>query len=186
MSDPATDEAELRQMAGLLRARNAIDDVIATITDRPVNPGHLGEWIAARIFDLELEQSTTARAIDGRFRSGPLMGKAVNVKWYAKREGALDMTEHSSLDYYLVLTGPRAAASTSRGTTRPLTIESVYLFPAAKLAETIHEAGLKLGIATSVRNALWDAAEIYPEQSNPELVLSPQQRHLLSFFSATA
>ncbi len=99
MTDPATTSTTpLRQMAGLLRARNAIDDVIAAITERPVTTGHLGDWIAAQIFDLELELSATATA-DGRFRSGPLAGKTVNVKWYAKQEGVLSMTAQASLDY---------------------------------------------------------------------------------------
>ncbi|MGH4021860.1 MAG: hypothetical protein ACRDT0_22025 [Pseudonocardiaceae bacterium] len=183
MTDPITPTNTLRQVAGLLRARNAIDDVIAAIIERPVHPGHLGEWIAAQIFDLELEQSVTTRAIDGRFRTGPLAGKTVDVKWYGKQEGMLDMTEHASPDYYLVLTGPRSAAVTSRGTTRPLTIESVYLFQAAKLAETIRAAGLKLGVATSVRRALWDTAEVYPEPTNPDLPVTDEQRHALSLFS---
>jgi hypothetical protein len=34
--------------------------------------GHLGEWIAAQVFDIALEASAVAVGIDGRFRSGPL------------------------------------------------------------------------------------------------------------------
>jgi hypothetical protein len=55
--------------------------------------GHLGEWIAAQVFDIELEGSAVAAAIDGRFRSDPLQGQTVNTKWYFKREGLLDTTE---------------------------------------------------------------------------------------------
>jgi len=40
------------------------------------------------------------------------------------------MSESSVLDYYLVLTGPRSAALTSRGGTRPRRIDHVYLFHA--------------------------------------------------------
>jgi len=77
-------------------------------------PGHLGEWIAAQVFGIELEQSAVTAAIDDHFRFGPLQGCTVNVKWYLKQEGLLDMTKSSTLDYYLVLTGPRSAAVTSR------------------------------------------------------------------------
>jgi hypothetical protein len=52
------------------------------------------------------------------------------MKWYLKQERPLDMSESSVLDYYLVLTGPRSAALTSRGGTRPRRIDHVYLFHA--------------------------------------------------------
>ena len=75
--------------------------------------GHLGEWIAAQVFDIELEASAVAAGIDGRFRSGPMQGRAVNIKSYLKREGMLNITESNALDYYLVLTGPPSAAVSS-------------------------------------------------------------------------
>jgi hypothetical protein len=34
--------------------------------------GHLGEWIAAQVFDIELETSASRAAIDGRFKTGSL------------------------------------------------------------------------------------------------------------------
>ena len=43
--------------------------------------GHLGEWIAAQVFDIELERSAY---IGGQFRTGPLQGQTVNMKWYLK------------------------------------------------------------------------------------------------------
>ncbi len=55
--------------------------------------GHLGELIASRVFAIELDASASAAAIDGRFTEGPLGGRTVNVKWYLKREGLLDLTE---------------------------------------------------------------------------------------------
>ena len=76
---------ELAQIARLLTERNAIDDTIAAIIDRPMTSGHLGEWIAAQVFDIELERSASTAAIDGRFRSGPLQGRSVNVKWSSSR-----------------------------------------------------------------------------------------------------
>jgi hypothetical protein len=34
--------------------------------------------------------------------TGPLRGRSVNIKWYLKREGILDISEMCLLDYYLV------------------------------------------------------------------------------------
>jgi hypothetical protein len=108
--------SELAQVARLLHRRNEIDGQIAAIIQRPVAAGHLGEWIASAVFDIELEPSATTASIDDRFRAGKLQGKTVNIKWYLKREGLLDMTEADVLDYYLVMTGrqprrcPHAAA----------------------------------------------------------------------------
>src|SRR5690242_4625709 len=129
---------------------------------RPMTSGHLGEWIAAQVFDIELEESAVAAGIDGRFRSGPLRGRTVNVKWYLKREGLLDTTESTALDYYLVLTGPTSAAGSSRGTTRPWCIEAVFLFDAPQLRSEQVMRGVKLGVASSVIKQQWAAAEIYP------------------------
>ena len=103
----------------LLTRRNAIDEEIARIIGRPMTSGHLGEWIASQVFDIELESSAATPFIDGRFRVGPLAGRSVNVKWYLKREGLLDISGSPAVDYYLVLTGPSSAALSSRGGTRP-------------------------------------------------------------------
>ena len=42
---------------------------------------------------------------------------------------------------------------------------------------------VKLGIATSIRKHLWQAAMIYPEQVNRTLVLSEEQRTALALFA---
>jgi hypothetical protein len=117
---------DVARIAGLLRQRNAIDAEIATVNGRPMTSGHLAEWIASTVFGIDLEPSATAKAIDGRFRSGQLAGRTVNIKWYLKREGLLDMTSSPALDFYLVLAGPAVAAASSRGGTRPWTVEAVY------------------------------------------------------------
>jgi hypothetical protein len=109
----------LARAAALLRERNAFDAELARLIQRPMTSGHLGEWITAQVFDIELEASAAAAGIDGRFRPGPSQGRTVNIRWYLKREGLLDTTESTALDYYLVLTGPPSAAASSRGTTRP-------------------------------------------------------------------
>jgi len=72
------------------------------------------------------------------------------------------MNESSSLDYYLVLTGPRSVALASRAGTRPWRIDHVYLFRALTLLAEQQGRGVKTGVAASVLKAHWDAAEIYP------------------------
>ena len=62
----------MAHVADLLRQRNSIDADLAAVISRPVTAGHLGEWIASRIFDIGLEESAAAQGLDGRFRSGPL------------------------------------------------------------------------------------------------------------------
>ena len=56
----------------------------------------------------------------------------MNVKWYLKREGILDMTEAAEPDYYLVLTGPKASAKDVR-TDRAWRIDAAYLFDSRRL-----------------------------------------------------
>jgi hypothetical protein len=120
------DERPIRRVAELLAQRNVIDADLAQIIGRPVASGHLGEWIAAAIFDIGLEASASAPGVDGRFRTGALAGRTVNVKWYMAHQGLLDITEFPELDYYLVLAGPLTAAGSSRGASRPWCIDSVY------------------------------------------------------------
>jgi hypothetical protein len=98
-------DPKIEQIAELLRERNAIDEKIAKIISRPMTAGHFGEWLAARIFGIELEPTAVTAAFDGRFTWGHLQGRTVNVKWYLKREGPLDLTKSETLDYYLVFTG---------------------------------------------------------------------------------
>lgn len=174
---------EVARIARLLSERNAIDDAIAVAIQRPMTAGHLGEWIAAQVFGIELEQSAVTAAIDGHFHFGPLRGCTVNVKWYLKQEGLLDMSESSALDYYLVMTGPRSAALTSRGGTRPWRIDHVYLFHAPTLLTEQRTRGVKTGTAASVLKAHWDAAEIYPIAGNPLLPLGRRETELLRLFA---
>jgi len=177
-------EDDLRTIARLLHRRNAIDAEIAAVIGRPMTSGHLGKWIAASVFDIQLETSAVTAAVDGRFASGRLQGRTVNVKWYLKREGLLDVTESDLLDYYLVLAGPVAPATHSRGSVRPWCLEAVYLFDARKLLGELRERGVRIGVASSVRVAQWAAAEIYPEQRNQALIVQPEQRALLRLFAA--
>jgi hypothetical protein len=174
---------ELTQIAQLIRERNALDARIAEIIGRPALPGHLGEWIASRVFDLELSASATARDVDGHFRSGPLAGQSVNVKLYGKRENVLDLEPETGVQWYLVLAGPRGYAVSSRGSTRPLTIASVHIFETATLLAAL-TGRVKIGIASSVRQPLWDSAEIYPRATSTDLRLSHEQQSMLALFAA--
>lgn len=165
----------LARLAGLVAQRNALEQQITEITGRPAALGHLGEYVAARIFDIDLAKSASHKSLDGWFRTGPLAGRSVNIKWYALQEGMLDITPDALPDTYLVLSGPASTAVTSRGVTRPWLIESVYLFEAGPLVAALRELGVKLGIATSVRRPFWELAQVYPEQTNALLRLSEDQ-----------
>jgi hypothetical protein len=173
----------LRELASLLARRNAIDDAIAALIARPATPGHIGEFIAARVFDIELYTSASHKAADGTFRSGPLRGASVNIKLSGKQEGLVDLREDAIPDYYLVLTGPRSAAGSSRGGTRPILIKHAFLFRGQALHATIGARGKKPRVATSVRQAEWKEAEIWPESRSPHLRLDPDQAAALRAFS---
>lgn len=173
----------LIKLIGLLEQRNAIDAQIAALIGRPALQGHIGEFIAAELFDIELDPSACNAGFDGRFRSGELVGKTVNIKLYGKQESLLGINEACLPDFYLVLTGAKGNSSSSRGKTRPLRIQRVYLFDAAELIAALRGNGVKIGIATSVRKAAWERAEIFPVANNSRLVPSAQQISLLRRFA---
>jgi hypothetical protein len=173
---------KLERLAGLIHAKNKIDDEIAEIIGRPSLTGSVGEYIASEIFKIELEQSAVEKGIDGRFTQGPLKGQTVNIKFYAKRENLLDINPDHLPDYYLVITGPKSGLASSRGTTRPWLISSVYLFNSQKLMNELKNRDVKIRIATSVISKLWDEAEIYPNQSSNIIALSEEQVQQLRLF----
>ena len=171
----------LTELAQLLKAKNEIEGLIAGKINRPALTGHIGEYIASQIFDIKLCDSATNPAIDGVFMSGMLKGKSVNVKYYGKEEHLLDITTKILPDYYLVMTGSKANASGSKGKTRPFIIESVFLFEAKQLVETLANRNIKIGVATSVISSIWDDARIYPCSSGI-LQISDEQKELLQYF----
>ncbi len=178
----------------LLKERNTLDERIARLIGRPATTGHIGEYIAAGLFGITLEHSASNRGYDGRFIAGPLAGCTVDIKCYTKHEGVLDLPQDAKLlpatlpDYYLVLTGPKSAALSSRNTHRPLIIESIFLFEAVKLIHALslraNQSGkqVKFGLATGIPKQFWDGAEIYPEQRNQMLALAAEQKDLLALF----
>ena len=172
----------LGKLAQAIKQKNVADNEIARITGRPAERSHTGEYIVARIFNIALQESAAHKGTDGHFVAGKLAGKTVNIKWYGKQEGILDINPQKLPDLYLVMTGPKSGAMSSRGTTRLWLISYVYLFDAAGLIEILKRRGVKIGIATSVPRESWDKSEIYPTACNSRLVLSDEQRKQLTLF----
>ena len=179
--------SNLEQMASLLAERNPIDEKIGALIGHPAIRGHIGEWIAQEIFKVKLAKSRSNRCIDGCFTDGPLAGKTVNVKWYGKREGILDISPDPAkvLDCYLVMTGPKPVAMTSRGQTRPLVIKEVFLFDARALVEQFRVQKRRRGVASFVLKHEWEEAEVYPAAS-ARLTLTDAQREALKLFAETS
>jgi hypothetical protein len=177
---------DLIQLAELIKERNALEREITALIGRPAAIGHIGEYIASKVFHIALEESASHKSIDGRFSDEPLKGRTVNIKWYARQEGLLDITPSALPDYYLVLTGPKSGAISSRGQVRPWTIDYVFFFEAEPLVSELRRGVVKIGIATSVRQHLWAKAEIYPSRHNDLFELAEEQRKALALFGLRA
>ena len=66
---------EIEELSKLIEQRNHIDYQIKEIINRPAITGHIGEFIASKIFDIELETSASAKSIDGKsFRGYQSLG----------------------------------------------------------------------------------------------------------------
>jgi hypothetical protein len=142
-------------MAALLRARNEADAVIAGLLRRPAEQGHLGEWLAVRLLELEPAPSAHRCRLGREVRSGPLAGRTVNVKSYGALQGILDLHEDdAATDEYLVLSGTREAAGSSRGALGPLAVAHVHLIEGRPLIADLRSRGIKIGIASSVRRSV--------------------------------
>jgi hypothetical protein len=178
----AQDAQDLVQLSTLIHQRNQTQQAITRITGRPASICHLGEYIAAAIFDIDLVASASHKRLDGYFTRGPLAERSVNIKWYARQEGILDITPDALPDIYLVLAGPRTNATRAHGATHPWLIEAVYCFDAVQLVAALRASGVRIGIATSVRDALWQQAQVYPEARSGQLQLTTAQRILLALF----
>lgn len=176
-------DEDLRRLADLIRVRNANEVEITRVIGRPALIGHVGEYIASSIFNIALEPSAVNPGSDGHFRSGPLSGKSVNIKMYGKREWLLDIHPDYVPDFYLVLTGPKTTAMTSRGATRPWGIEEVFLFEAGPLIDRLRARGVKLGVTTSVREREWTFARIWPVSLGSPLELTRTQQDDLRLFA---
>lgn len=169
---------ELDKLAALIHERNSLEERITAIIGRPASIGHLGEYIASTVFGIRLAENANHKSIDGWFEHGPLQGRSVNVKWYAKHEGLLDMCVGAGPDFYLVFAGPRQHVGRVIGP-RPWLIESVYLFEDSVLRGLISS---KIGIATSVRSEVWERHQIFPTKNLARMELSDEQLHALKSF----
>ena len=167
--------SDLQFLASLLKSRNTVDGKIANI----IKVIEVSLTTAERT---QLDESVSHKDSNGRFTYGPLAGHSVDIQWYIRRDGELNIKPDSLPDYYLVLAGPKSGVATMRSLANPWTIESVFLFDAHKLVEVLRERNVKIGGATSVIAVLWDRAEIYPRQVNNLLLLSEEQRSLLALF----
>lgn len=173
----------LHELATLTRTLNSTLAEISAVIGRPAQLGHAGEFIASVIFDIDLHVSASFKHHDGFFNvRSPLAGRSVNVKWVTVHEGYMDLSPDADLDELLVMTGPKAS-SKHLSKSRPWVIASVYLFDAREITSTLQAAGIGVGVASSVRKHLWDAAMIYPDANNPRLVVTDEQRTLLSLFA---
>jgi hypothetical protein len=128
------------ELSGLIGNRDAIDDRLGGILGRLATVGDIGEWIASKVFDIELPAAANNTAFDGYFTTGALSGTTVNIKTYMQQDFTLDVTDSDALDYYLVFTGPKSKLGSSRGTLRPFRIESVYLFKSEDLLAVAPES----------------------------------------------
>lgn len=174
---------ELQELAKLIQKRNLLECEITTLIGRPAALGHIGEFIASKIFHIALQESASHKSIDGYFIEGDLKGKSVDIKWYARLEGILDISKDLLPDYYLVMTGPKSAPLSSRGQSRPWAIDYVFLFDASALVEELKRARVKIGVATSIRQQFWAKAEIHPNPLNKILQLSTEQHEAINLFS---
>jgi hypothetical protein len=177
---------ELHGLASYIKIRNVVDGEIARTIGRPAHAGHIAEYVASAVFDIALMDSASHKAIDGHFRSGPLVEKSVNIKFGTRKDGmlnlvaSLDPKEHP--DYYLVLTGPSSGAVSTKGLSAPWVIRQVLVFDSTDLLKLLAQTGVRIGVATSIRSALWKAAMVYPEPLNPTLPLTTQQQEALRLF----
>ena len=73
-----------------------------------------------------------------------------------------------------------------RSSTRAWHIDAVYLFDAADLLSQQQARRVKVGVAASVVQGQWNAAEIYPAARNTLLLLTPAQLRMLQPFASPA
>ena len=172
---------DLAELARLLDTRNQVDSKIAGIVGRSARIGDIGEYIAARIFEIKLHDSGSAKGSDGIFMGGPFKGRTVNVKFYTDSGYGLDLKPPGSTEFYLVLSGGGKEMG-AKGTYRPLTVDSVYIFDEPTLMGKLIARRVKIGEPTSMKNEDWDEAELYPESRSPVYKPNDGQRRMLRLF----
>lgn len=173
--------SNLPQLASLLKSRNTIDSKMSNLIEKSVGVQAVGEYIAAAIFGIVLEEKNTHKSSDGHFTRGPLAGQSVDVQWRIRHDGILHLKTDPLPDYYLVFVGSKELA-TFHTLSIPWLIESLYLFHAAELYTALRERGVQIGTGTSITGPLWERAELYPIQRNNQLILSAEERNTIALF----
>ncbi len=177
---------DLQGLASYTKIRNVVDGEISGTIGRPSRAGHTGEYVAAAIFDIELEANANHTTLDGQFRSGSVARRSVNVEFGTRKNGMMNLVASTDAqqhpDYYLVLTGSGMGTVSAKGLGAPWVIRQVLLFESADLLSQLAVKGVKLGVGTRVSSTLWKAATIYPEPRNPTLTLTMQQQKALRLF----
>lgn len=174
-----TENASLQELCTLLAERNQVDARIAAVIRRPAQRGHIGEFIARHVFRITECESASQKGFDGWFAEGFLHGKSVNIKFYGKDTGLWAIKGYPATDYYLVMCGRRTDAESSRGTTRPLDVATVYLMPERVLADASVKPGVTAGVPVAIRRA----HRIYPTPGDRAiLTLTESQLAQLAMF----
>lgn len=169
---------DLIRLAEIIRSRNDTESRIAEIIKKRGDKGSVGEYIASRIFGIDLAKSGRQKGYDGIFKSKPLTGSSVDVKFYPKQQWSIDINPKAWPDYFLILAGPERIDSKAH----LWLIKSVYLFDARKLKKKLEQRSVKIGRATSVIQDLWHDAEIYPNTVSRFVTVTKEQRRMISLF----
>jgi hypothetical protein len=173
-------DEQLNELAVLLAERDRVEKQIAGLIHRPPLLGDIGEFIASRVFDIELAPTAVQAGYDGWFGGGSLTGATVNVKAYGDAYGGIDISPHPC-DYYLVLSGPRKPWPPGEHRWR---IAAVYLFDAKLLLAELRGRNIKIGINTSIRTKDLTSAQLYPvEAPGAPIHITEEQRAELSLFA---
>lgn len=170
----------IEELGELIGKRNGIEEKISEIIDRPAEKGHIFEYIASQLFPIKLNKSASKGGYDGIFTGGDLNGKKVDIKFHAINGHLINLNPKVDRDtYLLIFTGPYESVSSSKGKTRPLCIDKIYLFNEKDICDQLDNR-VKVGIATSVKSEYWNGKEIYPEnQLNIDLKLKVHELKLL-------
>ena len=174
---------ELEHLANAISQQNSASAHVASIIGRPALRGHIGEFIASRVFNIQLHESASEKGSDGFFVEGSIAGRSVNVKFYGQHECLLDMPNAAVPDLFLVLTGPKGSATSSSGQVRPICINHVFLIPGTEALADALSRNVSVGAATSFPGSFWDEHEVYPASRSKELDLTQDQVRLLGQFS---
>ncbi|MSO64793.1 MAG: hypothetical protein EXQ85_03155 [Alphaproteobacteria bacterium] len=155
------------QLAKLLRDRRVLDQGVAAITGKGIEPGDVGRAIVSDVFAIAFALSGI-----GTFSGGILAGKTVAVRWYRAGEGNVELPSPLT-DYLLVL----------RSGDDPWTIAEVCMFEAPAMIGRLRARGATISGTIGIRQADFEEARVYPAHASHLLPLSAEQRQKLGLFA---